>query len=59
VHSNPDSESLIAPDPTATPLSILRDVFGYGDFRPGQLEVIEAVVEGRDCIALMPTGAGT
>jgi ATP-dependent DNA helicase RecQ len=58
VHSNPDSESLIAPDPTATPLSILRDVFGYGDFRPGQLEVIEAVVEGRDCIALMPTGAG-
>ena len=48
----------ISPDPTATPHSILRDVFGYGDFRPGQLEVIEAVVEGRDCIALMPTGAG-
>ena len=51
-------ESPIAPDPTATPLGILREVFGYEDFRPGQLEVIEAVVEGRDCIALMPTGAG-
>ena len=48
----------ITPDPIATPLGVLRDVFGYEDFRPGQLEVIEAVVEGRDCIALMPTGAG-
>jgi len=54
----PDTESPIAPHPTVTPLGILRDVFGYEDFRPGQLEVIEAVVEGRDCIALMPTGAG-
>ena len=54
----PDTESPIAPDPTATPLGILRDVFGYQDFRPGQLEVIEAAVKGRDCIALMPTGAG-
>ncbi|HCC98889.1 MAG TPA: ATP-dependent DNA helicase RecQ, partial [Planctomycetaceae bacterium] len=51
-------EPLIAPDPTGTPLGILRDVFGYQDFRPGQLEVIEAVLAGRDCIALMPTGAG-
>ena len=51
-------EPSITPHPTATPLGILRDVFGYEDFRPGQLEVIEAVVEGRDCIALMPTGAG-
>ena len=54
----PDMEPLIAPDPTGTPLGILRDVFGYQDFRPGQLEVIEAVLAGRDCIALMPTGAG-
>ncbi|HIF06521.1 MAG TPA: ATP-dependent DNA helicase RecQ [Gemmatimonadetes bacterium] len=37
---------------------MLREVFGYGEFRPGQLTVIEAVVQGRDCIALMPTGAG-
>ena len=62
----PDLEPPIVPDPTVTPpgpplgtpLGILRDVFGYEDFRPGQLEVIEAVVAGRDCIALMPTGAG-
>jgi ATP-dependent DNA helicase RecQ len=38
--------------------SVLRDVFGYETFRPGQREVIEAVLAGRDCIAVMPTGAG-
>ena len=54
----PDIEPPIAPEPTATPLGVLRDVFGYEDFRPGQLKVIEAVLAGRDCIALMPTGAG-
>lgn len=41
-----------------TPDDILREVFGYEEFRPGQREVITAVLEGRDCIALMPTGAG-
>jgi ATP-dependent DNA helicase RecQ len=41
-----------------TPHSVLRSVFGYDSFRPGQLEVIEAVLAGRDCIAVMPTGAG-
>jgi len=40
------------------PYRVLRDVFGFDDFRPGQLEVVEAVLEGRDCIAVMPTGAG-
>jgi ATP-dependent DNA helicase RecQ len=44
--------------PTPTPDSVLRDVFGYASFRPGQREVIEAVLAGRDCIAVMPTGAG-
>lgn len=37
---------------------ILRGIFGYESFRPGQEEVISAVLEGRDCIAVMPTGAG-
>ena len=41
-----------------TPEAILRDVFGYSAFRPGQREVIEAVLCGRDCVAVMPTGAG-
>jgi len=37
---------------------VLREVFGYSEFRPGQEEVIEAVLAGHDCIAVMPTGAG-
>jgi ATP-dependent DNA helicase RecQ len=41
-----------------TPDDILREVFGYEEFRPGQRLVIDAVLAGRDCIALMPTGAG-
>ncbi|MGV3707555.1 MAG: RecQ family ATP-dependent DNA helicase [Gemmatimonas sp.] len=41
-----------------TPEQVLHDVFGFSDFRPGQREVIEAVLAGKDCIALMPTGAG-
>lgn len=43
---------------TQTPEAVLREVFGYHSFRPGQREVIEAVLAGRDCIAVMPTGAG-
>ncbi len=42
----------------ATPHEVLRTVFGFSEFRPGQLLVIEAVLAGRDCIAVMPTGAG-
>jgi ATP-dependent DNA helicase RecQ len=36
----------------------LRDVFALNEFRSGQLEVIEAVLAGRDALAIMPTGAG-
>ena len=36
----------------------LSATFGYGSFRPGQRGIIEAVVSGRDCIGIMPTGAG-
>ncbi len=37
---------------------VLRDVFGYGEFRPGQSDVIEAVLAKRDTLAVMPTGGG-
>ena len=37
---------------------ILRDVFGHEDFRPSQRELIEAVLDGRDVLGVMPTGAG-
>ena len=38
--------------------AVLREVFGHESFRPGQQPVVEAVLAGRDCIAVMPTGAG-
>jgi ATP-dependent DNA helicase RecQ len=44
--------------PADPALGVLREVFGFNAFRPGQREVIDAVLEGRDCIAVMPTGAG-
>ena len=37
---------------------VLRDVFGFGEFRPGQAAVISAVLERRDTLAVMPTGGG-
>jgi len=40
------------------PDEILRSDFGYSSFRPGQEEIIRAVLSGRDCIGVMPTGAG-
>src|ERR1044071_8135409 len=40
------------------PREVLRGVFGYEDFRPGQEKIITTVVGGRDCIGVMPTGAG-
>ena len=46
------------PTVSLTPDDVLRDVFGFDEFRPGQREVIDAVLAGKDCIALMPTGAG-
>jgi ATP-dependent DNA helicase RecQ len=44
--------------PRLTPHDVLTDVFGYEDFRPGQERIIGAVLGGRDCIGVMPTGAG-
>jgi len=37
---------------------ILEDVFGYHEFRDNQREIISDLLEGRDVIAIMPTGSG-
>ena len=41
-----------------TPEQILEQYFGYKVFRPGQREIIHSLLEGRDCICVMPTGRG-
>ncbi|TGT84485.1 MULTISPECIES: DNA helicase RecQ [unclassified Mesorhizobium] len=37
---------------------VLKDVFGFDDFRPGQADVMDALLGGRHVLAVMPTGAG-
>jgi ATP-dependent DNA helicase RecQ len=49
--------ALVEPSRAAA-FGVLREVFGYDSFRPGQQEIIEALLAGRDCVGVMPTGAG-
>ena len=41
-----------------TPLGVLREVFGFDQFRGEQLAIIDQLVAGNDAIVLMPTGGG-
>jgi len=40
------------------PEQILKTVFGYDRFRPGQMEVVETLLSGQNALAVMPTGSG-
>ena len=39
-------------------LQILRQTFGYRSFRPAQETVVKSLLDGRETVAVMPTGAG-
>jgi ATP-dependent DNA helicase RecQ len=56
------ADALRAPPPrrpvVGSPAEVLKAVFGYDGFRAGQAEIIETVLGGRDCVGIMPTGAG-
>ena len=43
---------------TTAAQKILKDVFGYDNFRPGQEDVISALITGENVLAVMPTGSG-
>src|ERR1700704_2433756 len=45
-------------DASANASALLHSVFGFGEFRPGQEEVVRAVLAGEDVLAVMPTGSG-
>ncbi|MEW6246835.1 MAG: ATP-dependent DNA helicase RecQ [Nitrospirota bacterium] len=53
-----DRLDLFPPSSSLDPDRQLRHLFGFTDFRPGQREAIEAVLAGRDVLAVMPTGQG-
>ena len=42
----------------ASAATLLRDVFGFDDFRPGQQQIVAAVAAGENTLAIMPTGGG-
>lgn len=50
--------SPIPPAPGSAARRALREVFGYPGFRPGQEDVVGAVLAGENVMAVMPTGAG-
>ncbi len=41
-----------------TPLEVLQEYWGYDSFRPKQQEIVDAALEGRDVLAILPTGGG-
>jgi ATP-dependent DNA helicase RecQ len=43
---------------TAQPLDVLRQYWGHSAFRPLQEDIVRAVLEGQDALALLPTGGG-
>ena len=45
-------------EPTTAAYRVLRDVFGFESFRPGQEAAIETLLAGRHALTVMPTGSG-
>ncbi|MBZ9700280.1 DNA helicase RecQ [Mesorhizobium sp. CO1-1-3] len=54
----PISTASVPPDAPHRKQRVLKDVFGFDDFRPGQAEIMDALLGGRHVLAVMPTGAG-
>ena len=54
------SQTLPAPAPVdvADALAVLRQYFGFADFKPGQREVIGHLLAGKSAAAVFPTGGG-
>ena len=48
----------LPPELEAEKYRVLKSAFGFDAFRPGQETVIDALLSGRDVLAVMPTGAG-
>jgi ATP-dependent DNA helicase RecQ len=49
---------MFSPPMAADPTALLHSIFGFPGFRPGQEEIVNAVLAGRNTLAIMPTGGG-
>ena len=41
-----------------TPGALLKEKFGFADFRPAQRQIVDLVMAGRNVVGVMPTGSG-
>ncbi|WP_051333409.1 DNA helicase RecQ [Aliagarivorans marinus] len=57
-HLLSDARDNLTVSSPAAALQILREVFGYEQFRRGQEAVISAILQGQDSLVIMPTGGG-
>ncbi len=48
----------VLPDPENEKYRVLKGIFGFDGFRPGQEVVVDAILSGRNALAVMPTGSG-
>ncbi len=39
-------------------LQVLQNTFGYSEFRLNQADIVQSLLDGKDVLALMPTGGG-
>ncbi len=59
INEEPVIDPALPPSPALErALGRLKEVFGHRNLRPGQAEIIEAVLAGRDTLAVLPTGSG-
>lgn len=58
----PEQTAVSSEEPAVDPMekarAILREVYGYADFRPGQEQAISSILSGKEVLGVMPTGAG-
>jgi len=58
MQKKPEMNTTYYSGPLKKALSFMERVFGFHDFRPGQDEILESVLEGSDGLIIMPTGGG-
>ena len=54
----PENKDLLSSDLDSQLQHLLQSRFGMSEFRRGQLDILRSIAQGRDTLAVMPTGGG-